>query len=161
VSRFRARNMGFVFQAYNLLSALTGAENVELPLLIAGLAPRAARRRAMESIEEIGLGPWARHRPAEMSGGQAQRFAIARALATRPAIIWADEPTGALDSGTGTEVVELMLRLNREHGLTLVWVTHAREVAARAGRIITMRDGGVAEDRTTAPGPAPWPTGSE
>jgi putative ABC transport system ATP-binding protein len=95
----------------------------------------------------VGLAQLARRRPAELSGGQRQRFAVARALATRPAIVWADEPTGALDSVTGAEIVGLMLRLNAEHGLTFVWVTHAAEVAARARRLITMRDGRIRADR--------------
>jgi energy-coupling factor transporter ATP-binding protein EcfA2 len=106
----------------------------------------------LESIEDVGRPTaWAGRRPAEMSGGQAQRFAIARALATRPAIVWADEPTGALDSVTGNEVIELMLRLNAEHGLTFVWVTHAGEVAARASQIVSMRDGQIDGDRTVEP----------
>ncbi|HTK06069.1 MAG TPA: ABC transporter ATP-binding protein [Ktedonobacteraceae bacterium] len=146
---FRAREMGFVFQTYNLLPVLTGLENVELPLLISNVAPKEARLRARESIELVGLTKWAQHRPAEMSGGQCQRLAIARALATAPSIVWADEPTGALDSQTSQEIIELMLRLNREHHLTFVWVTHALEVAQQAGRLITMRDGAVVSDRPT------------
>jgi putative ABC transport system ATP-binding protein len=147
LTAFRAREMGFVFQTYNLLPVLTGLENVELPLLVSGVAPREARARARASIERVGLLDWARHRPAEMSGGQRQRFAIARALATMPAIVWADEPTGALDSTTSQEIIDLMLRLNREHGLTFVWVTHAMEVAQQAHRLITMRDGQIVDDR--------------
>ena len=147
LTAFRARAMGFVFQAYNLLPVLTGLENVELPLLVSGVRAAPARRRALESIEEVGVAEWAGHRPGEMSGGQAQRFAVARALATRPAIVWADEPTGALDSATGNEVIELMLRLNREHGLTFVWVTHSEAVAVRASRVITMRDGRIEHDQ--------------
>ncbi len=147
LTAFRAREMGFVFQTYNLLPVLTGLENVELPLLVSGVAPREARMRARASIELVGLLAWARHRPAEMSGGQRQRFAIARALATMPSIVWADEPTGALDSTTSQEIIDLMLRLNREHGLTFVWVTHAMEVAQQAHRLVTMRDGLIETDR--------------
>lgn len=156
LTRFRARFVGFVFQEYNLLPVLNGVENVELPLLAAGVRGRRARGLAMDAIEAVGLARLARRRPAELSGGQRQRFAIARALATQPAIVWADEPTGALDSATGAEVIGLMLRLNAEQGLTFVWVTHAAEVAARAGRLITMRDGRIHDDRPVqATGPRP------
>lgn len=147
LTAFRAREMGFVFQTSNLLPVLNGLENVELPLLISGVAPKEARARARASIELVGLLDWARHRTAEMSGGQRQRFAIARALATSPSIVWADEPTGALDSTTGQEIIALMLSLNRERGLTFVWVTHALEVAQQASRLITMRDGIIETDR--------------
>ncbi|HEY8283397.1 MAG TPA: ABC transporter ATP-binding protein [Chloroflexota bacterium] len=155
LTAFRARSMGFVFQTYNLLPVLTGLENVELPLLLGGVAPKEARRRALAGIEQVGLSDWARHRPAEMSGGQRQRFAIARALAARPAIVWADEPTGALDSATGQEIIDLMLGLNREHGLSFVWVTHAPDVAQQAHRLIRMRDGRIEEDRPILPMSAP------
>ncbi len=150
LTAFRAREMGFVFQLYNLLPVLNGLENVELPLLVNGVSPREARLRARESIAQVGLLDWARHRPAEMSGGQRQRFAIARALATAPSIVWADEPTGALDSTTSQEIIDLMLSLNREHGLTFLWVTHALEVAQQAHRLITMRDGTIEGDRLMA-----------
>src|SRR5579871_1809451 len=146
LTAFRAREMGFVFQTYNLLPVLSGLENVELPLLVSGVAPKEAHARARASIAQVGLLDWARQRPAEMSGGQRQRFAIACALATAPAIVWADEPTGALDSATSQEIIELMLSLNREHGLTFVWVTHALEVAQQAQRLITMRDGTIEGD---------------
>jgi putative ABC transport system ATP-binding protein len=146
LTAFRASEMGFVFQTYNLLPVLNGLENVELPLLISGVAPKEARARARASIELVGLLDWARHRPAEMSGGQRQRFAIARALATAPSIVWADEPTGALDSSTGQQIIALMHSLNREHGQTFVWVTHAIEVAQQASRLITMRDGIIETD---------------
>ena len=147
LTAFRAREMGFVFQTYNLLPVLNGLENVELPLLISGVKPKEARKRARASIEQVGLLDWVRHRPAEMSGGQRQRFAIARALATAPSIVWADEPTGALDSTTSQEIIDLMLQLNREHELTFVWVTHALEVARQASRLITMHDGTITEDQ--------------
>jgi len=154
LTAFRACEMGFVFQAYNLLPVLNGLENVELPLLISGVRPKEARLRARASVELVGLLNWARHRPAEMSGGQRQRFAIARALATTPSIVWADEPTGALDSTTGQEIIKLMLSLNREHGLTFVWVTHALEVAQQASRLVTMRDGIIETDRLLSETPA-------
>ena len=146
LTAFRAREMGFVFQTYNLLPILTGLENVELPLLVSGVSSKEARARARASIERVGLLDWARHRPAEMSGGQRQRFAIARALATMPSIVWADEPTGALDSATSQEIIDLMLSLNHEHDLTFVWVTHAIEVARQAHRLVIMRDGRIEDE---------------
>ena len=143
---FRAREMGFVFQTYNLLPVLTGLENVELPLLASGVSAKVARARALASIEQVGLRDWASQRPAEMSGGQRQRFAIARALATTPSLVWADEPTGALDSTTSQEIIDLMLTLNAELGLTFVWVTHALDIARQASRMITMSDGLISTD---------------
>jgi putative ABC transport system ATP-binding protein len=150
LTAFRACEMGFVFQTYNLLPVLNGLENVELPLLVSGVRPREARDRALAGIEQVGLLDWASRRPAEMSGGQRQRFAIARALATAPSIVWADEPTGALDSKTSQEIIDLMLQLNREHGLAFVWVTHALEVAQQASRLVTMRDGLIERDSALA-----------
>jgi putative ABC transport system ATP-binding protein len=147
LTAFRAREMGFVFQTYNLLPVLSGLENVELPLLVSHVPEKEARARAWASIEQVGLTGWAKHRPAEMSGGQRQRFAIARALATTPSIVWADEPTGALDSQTSQDILTLMLQLNRDHQLTFVWVTHALEVAQQAQRLITMRDGWIIGDQ--------------
>ena len=143
---YRARRMGFVFQAYNLLPVLSAVENVELPLLLAGESERTARRRAQAALAEVGLTHRATHRPAELSGGQQQRVAIARALVTRPAIVWADEPTGNLDSEAAAEILDLMSRLNRELGQTLVIVTHAPEVARRAHRRVLMRDGQIVDD---------------
>jgi ABC-type lipoprotein export system ATPase subunit len=137
----RARRMGFVFQSYNLLPVLNALENVELPLLLAGRSPGEARRRAVRALEVVGLENRLRHKPNELSGGQQQRVAIARALAPEPAVIFADEPTGNLDSDSAEEVMQLISRLNQDNGQTFVLVTHAREVAARAGRIVRMRDG--------------------
>ena len=140
-TRYRAANMGFVFQFYNLLPVLTAVENVELPLLVSGVKASEARRRALEGLEMVGLTDWARHRPAELSGGQRQRVTIARALVNQPAIIWADEPTGDLDSETADEVMALMEKLNEKNNQTFVMVTHAPRVADWADRIIRMRDG--------------------
>jgi putative ABC transport system ATP-binding protein len=147
---FRARQMGFVFQTYNLLPVLSGIENVELPMLVGGVRPSVARRRAREVVELVGLSPWANHRPAEMSGGQRQRFTVARALATRPAIVWADEPTGALDTETSAGIMELMLELNRQNEQTFVWVTHAEEIGALAQRLVRMRDGKIVSDESAS-----------
>lgn len=150
---FRARAMGFVFQTYNLLPVLSGVENVELPMLVAGVNPSLARKRALEAIDLVGVVQWAKHRPAEMSGGQRQRFTIARALATKPQIVWADEPTGALDSETSAGIMELMVKLNRQNDQTFVWVTHAEEVGAMAKRLIRMRDGQITSDSAAPSAP--------
>ena len=147
----RARRMGFVFQSYNLLPVLNALENVELPLLLAGRPENEARRRAVRALEVVGLENRLRHRPAELSGGQQQRVAIARALATEPAVIFADEPTGNLDSDSAAEVMHLIDRLNRDNNQTFVLVTHAREVAAHAGRIVRMRDGEIIGDEPASP----------
>jgi putative ABC transport system ATP-binding protein len=141
----RARRVGFVFQSYNLLPVLNALENVELPLLLAGRSATEARRRAVRALEVVGLENRLRHRPAELSGGQQQRVAIARALANDPAVIFADEPTGNLDSDSAEEVMQLIDRLNRDNRQSFVLVTHAREVAAHAGRIIRMRDGEIVD----------------
>jgi putative ABC transport system ATP-binding protein len=141
LSEFRARSMGFVFQFYNLLPVLSALENVELPLVLAGASPAESRRRASEKLGQVGLSDRLHHKPAELSGGQQQRVAVARALANDPSIVWADEPTGNLDSENAQEVMDLLVRLNREHGQTFVIVTHSPEVGARANRIVRMRDG--------------------
>jgi ABC-type lipoprotein export system ATPase subunit len=138
---YRARHMGFIFQDFNLLPVLSAVENVELPLLVSKVPRKKARQRALEMLDRVGLADRARHRPAELSGGQRQRVTIARALTNDPAIVWADEPTGNLDSETAQDILELLYRLNREHGQTLVVVTHDREVSKLANRVITMRDG--------------------
>ncbi len=136
----RARRIGFIFQSFNLLPMLTAEENVELPLLIAGLTGKRARWRSREALERVGLSDRARHRPAEMSGGEQQRVAIARAIVHEPRIVFADEPTGALDSKTSHHVVELLLDLNSAEQ-TIVMVTHDASLAARAGRVVRMEDG--------------------
>ncbi len=138
---YRAQHMGFIFQDYNLLPVLSAVENVELPLLISRVPGRKARKRALEMLEQVGLSDRATHRPAELSGGQRQRVTIARALTNNPAIVWADEPTGNLDSENAQEILDLLCQLNRENGQTLVVVTHALEVGKLANRIISMRDG--------------------
>jgi putative ABC transport system ATP-binding protein len=140
-TEYRARRMGFVFQFYNLLPVLNAVENVELPLLVSGVRLREARKRALEALGQVGLGERANHRPAELSGGERQRTTIARALVNRPALVWADEPTGDLDSETANEIMDVLVNLNREQGLTFILVTHDRGVGARCRRIVWMRDG--------------------
>ena len=145
-SDYRARNMGFVFQLYNLLPVLSAVENVELPLLVSGVNPSEARRRSMELLELVGLTERAQHLPGELSGGQRQRVTIARALVNQPSIVWADEPTGDLDSETAGEIMDLMCKLNVENGQSFVLVTHSDDVGARAHRIVRMRDGSIVDD---------------
>jgi len=142
---YRARHMGFIFQDFNLLPVLTAVENVELPMLVSKVPSRRARKRALEVLDLVGLSTRAGHRPAELSGGQRQRVTIARALTNNPAIVWADEPTGNLDSETALEIMDLLTALNKENGQTFVIVTHALEVGNRADKIITMRDGRIME----------------
>ena len=141
LSDYRATSMGFVFQAYNLLPVLSAQENVELPLVLAGVTQREARERAAEKLELVGLGDRTDHLPAELSGGQQQRVAIARALANDPAIVWADEPTGNLDSTNASEIMDLLVRLNNEQGQTFVLVTHSEDVGDMVHRIVRMSDG--------------------
>ncbi len=138
---FRARRMGFIFQTYNLLPVLSAAENVELPLVVSGTGPSEARKRALAALDRVGLRHAADNRPAQMSGGQRQRVTIARALVNNPEIVWADEPTGALDSQTADDVMGLIEELNVEQNLSVVIVTHDPRVAARCHRIVRMRDG--------------------
>ena len=144
-TRHRAETMGFIFQAFNLIPVFTATENVELPLLLARVPEREARERARETLTRVGLGHRLDRRPPELSGGEQQRVAIARALAGRPRLIWADEPTGNLDSEMASAVMDLLSELHDE-GLTLVLVTHDPTVAARADRLITVKDGKVVAD---------------
>jgi putative ABC transport system ATP-binding protein len=143
----RARRMGFIFQSFNLIPVFTASENVELPLLVTGVNGREARYRAKAMLRAVGLEDRTDHRPTELSGGEQQRVAIARALVGRPALVWADEPTGNLDSQTAEAVFRLLLDVNRL-GQTLVVVTHDRAIGARGDRLVQVRDG-----RITAEGP--------
>jgi ABC-type lipoprotein export system ATPase subunit len=144
---YRARHMGFVFQFYNLMPVLTAVENVELPLLIARERAGAARRRALEALDLVGLADRAAHVPDELSGGERQRVTIARSLVNDPAIVWADEPTGDLDSENAQEIVALMRRLNLQRGLSFLIVTHDISVGRKSDRIVRMLDGAVVEDQ--------------
>ena len=147
LSEIRNEKIGFVFQTFNLIPRSTALGNVELPMMYAGV-PRAARtRRAMELLELVDMGDRAKHRPNELSGGQKQRVAIARAMANDPAIILADEPTGALDSSTGRLVMDIFHRLHREQGKTIVLITHNNELAEETERILTLRDGNIVGER--------------
>jgi putative ABC transport system ATP-binding protein len=148
-TRHRAETMGFIFQAFNLIPVFTATENVELPLLLARIPEREARRRARETLARVGLGHRLDRYPPELSGGEQQRVAIARALAGRPRLVWADEPTGNLDSEMASSVMDLLCELHAE-GLTLVLVTHDPGVAARADRLITVKDGEVVADERLA-----------
>jgi putative ABC transport system ATP-binding protein len=144
-TKHRASTMGFIFQAFNLIPVFTATENVELPLLLADVASKEARRAAVETLERVGLGHRLGHRPTELSGGEQQRVTIARALAGRPSVVWADEPTGNLDSETAASVMGLLNELHRE-GLTLILVTHDQGIGASAERRIAMRDGAIVTD---------------
>ena len=142
----RARAMGFVFQAFNLIPVFSAVENVELPLLLVGVPGRSARERARTMLERVGLGARVDHLPAELSGGEQQRVTIARALVAHPKIVWADEPTGNLDSAMAEQVMEMLCELNRDQQQTIVLVTHDPAIGERVPRLIRMRDGWLADD---------------
>ena len=149
LAAIRNQFIGFVFQSFNLLARTSAAENVELPLIYARVPAAERRRRALESLERVGLANRAGHTPAQLSGGQQQRVAIARALVTRPPLILADEPTGNLDSQTSVEIMELLSDLRRS-GITVLFVTHEQDIAAYAARRISMRDGAIIADERRA-----------
>jgi putative ABC transport system ATP-binding protein len=140
-SEFRAKRMGFIFQAYNLLPVLTAQENIELPLLLAGVPESQAHPAAMDALKMVGLTDWRSHKPMELSGGQQQRVTIARALVNKPAIVWADEPTGNLDSENSQEIIKLLRSLNQKYALTVVLVSHDLNIAQQTDRIINMKNG--------------------
>ncbi|MEM8998063.1 MAG: ABC transporter ATP-binding protein [Acidobacteriota bacterium] len=142
----RRHYLGFVFQGFNLLARTSALENVELPLLYRGVSRRERRAKAREALDAVGLLPWQHHSSNELSGGQQQRVAVARAMASDPRVLFADEPTGNLDSKVSREVIQLITELNRDQGITVVMVTHESEMAAYARRIITVQDGIIASD---------------
>ena len=147
LARFRQKNVGFVFQSYNLLSSQTALENVSMPLMFRGVDKHTREKLALQMLHRVGLGDRYKHRPNQMSGGQQQRVGIARAFVSKPAIVFADEPTGNLDSKTTIEVMEMMVRLARENNQTFILVTHDRELSQYADRIITLIDGRVVDDK--------------
>ena len=149
--RYRRERVGFIFQSFNLLPTLTALENVEAPLMLAEIPQRTRRERATALLESVGLGQRILHKPNELSGGEKQRVAIARALANRPAILLADEPTGNLDSKTGGDVLELLCNLLTAQGVTMILVTHDLEIAARADRVIHLRDGSIQQIEQNPP----------
>lgn len=146
LAALRNRHIGFVFQQFFLLPRLNAIKNVETPLVYAGVSKRERKERAQQMLEKVGLGDRVKHLPNQLSGGQKQRVAIARALVNNPSVIMADEPTGALDSTTSKQIMELFVQLNQE-GKTVILVTHEEEVAAYANRVITLRDGLITDDR--------------
>ena len=151
LAKFRQAHLGFIFQSYNLLPNLTAAENVALPLMFKGMPRKARLKLAQEELKRMGLGSRARHKPTEMSGGQQQRVGIARAFVARPKVIFADEPTGNLDSATTRQVLYRILRMAREYHITFVMVTHERELAGCADRVVTIMDGKVQSDVVVDP----------
>lgn len=148
-ARYRNHFLGFVFQSFNLINYKSALENVALPLYYQGVGRKERQKSAMELLERVGLEPWAKHLPNELSGGQKQRVAIARALVSKPKVVLADEPTGALDSKTSYEVMELIKEINNE-GKTILVVTHERDISQMCNRIVRLRDGEVAEDFLTS-----------
>ncbi len=146
LARIRNRKIGFVFQSFNLIRRLTAVENVELPLLVAGMAPKERRRVAMALLEQFGIASRADHKPNELSGGEQQRVAVARSLAANPLVILADEPTGNLDTKNTDLVMDILEKLNKDMGKTLVVITHNTEVAYRSKKIISMRDGKIEKE---------------
>ncbi|MGO4273588.1 ABC transporter ATP-binding protein [Paenibacillus sp. TAF58] len=145
LAELRNQKIGFIFQQFNLLPRLSAMENVELPMIYAGIAKKERRERAHNMLKMLGMGERGHHKPSELSGGQQQRVAIARALAISPSLILADEPTGALDSRTGEEVLELILQLNAQ-GNTIVLITHDHHIADNAQRVVSLRDGVIIDD---------------
>lgn len=152
LARLRRTEVGFIFQFYNLLPVLSAVENVEMPLLVSGVPSKEARDRAMKALELVHLTNWANHKPGALSGGQRQRVTIARALVNEPAIVWADEPTGDLDSKNADEIMELIVGLNERNQQTFVIVTHDLRIAQSTNRIVNMLDGQIAEEMLTERG---------
>jgi putative ABC transport system ATP-binding protein len=149
-ARLRRSYLGFVFQGFNLLARTSAQENVELPLLYRGDSVSARRQAATKALQDVGLGGWEKHTPAELSGGQQQRVAIARAIVTQPAVVLADEPTGNLDTQRSHEIMGLLMALNRDHGITVLMVTHEPDMAAYARRMVHFVDGRIAKDVANA-----------
>lgn len=151
LSAVRAHKLGFVFQQYNLLARQSALRNVELPLIYRGISTSERQRRATAALEVVGMGDRMEHRPNELSGGQQQRVAIARSLAGSPSVILADEPTGALDTATSSEIMGILQRLNQQRGLTVILVTHEADIAAYARRVLTLQDGKIVGDHPQTP----------
>ena len=147
LSALRCKKIGFVFQTFNLIARVSALKNVELPMLYAGVPAARRAARAKELLELVGMGDRMNHQPSELSGGQKQRVAIARAMANDPAVLLADEPTGALDSATGRVVMDIFHKLHREQGKTILLITHSQELAAECERIVTLLDGEIVSER--------------